>query len=122
MDFHKFTLTILKTHCKTRKALLVTYRNYKNFSKESFLTELLSAMERYSNISFAGFYLEFLYLLGRHASVKERYIRANQKSLMDEELNQTIMVRSKLHNEFLKLKTENRHAYAKQRNYYVKLL
>ena len=42
---------------------------------------------------------------------------------MDKELNQAIMVRSKLRNEFLKLKTEeNRLAYAKQRNYFVKLL
>ena len=42
---------------------------------------------------------------------------------MDKELNQGIMVRSKLRNKFLKLKTEeNRLAYAKQRNYCLKLL
>ena len=42
---------------------------------------------------------------------------------MDKEINQAIMVRSKLCNKFLKLKTkENRLAYAKQRNYYVKSL
>ena len=42
---------------------------------------------------------------------------------MDKELNQVIMARSKLCNKFLKLKTEeNRLAYAKQRNYCVKLL
>ena len=80
-------------------------------------------MERYSNISFADFHSKFLYLLGKHEPVKERYIRANQKNFMDKELNQAIMVRSKLRNKFLKLKTEeNRLAYAKQRNYCVKLL
>ena len=48
--------------------------------------------------------------------------KANQKNLMDKEL-QAIMVRSKLRNKFLKLKTEeNRLAYAKQRNYCLKLL
>ena len=42
---------------------------------------------------------------------------------MDKELNQVIMVRSKLRNKFLKLKTEgNRLAYNRQRNYCVKLL
>ena len=42
---------------------------------------------------------------------------------MDRELNQAIMVRSKLRNKFLKPKTEeNRLAHAKQRNYCVKLL
>ena len=62
-------------------------------------------------------------MLGKHAPVKKRYIRANQKNFMDKELNQAIMVRSRLRNKFLKLKTEeNRFAYAKQRNYCVKLL
>ena len=80
-------------------------------------------MERYSNISFANFHSKFLYLLGKHAPVKKRYITANQKNLIDEELNQEIKVRSKLRNKFLKLKTEeNRLAYAKQHNYCVKLL
>ena len=42
---------------------------------------------------------------------------------MDKELTQAVMIRSKLRNKFLKLKTEeNRLAYAKQRNYCVKLL
>ena len=42
---------------------------------------------------------------------------------MDKELTQAIMIRSKLRNKFLKLKTEeNRFAYAKQRNCFSKLL
>ena len=75
----------------------------------------------YGNTSYADFRSEFLYLLGKHAPVKKRYIRANQKNFMDKELNQAIMVRSKLRNKFLKLKTEeNRLAYAQQCNYCVK--
>ena len=71
-------------------------------------------MERYSDISFADFCSEFLYLLAKHAPVKKRYIRANQKN---------VMASSNLRNKFLKLKTEeNRVAYAKQRNYCLKLL
>ena len=80
-------------------------------------------MERYSNISFADFHSKFLYLLGKHAPVKKKYIIANQKSFMDKEINQAIMVRSKLCTKFLKLKTEeNSLEYAMQRNYCVKLL
>ena len=45
-DFHKLTLTVLKIHYKKQKLLVVTCRNYKNFSNESFRTELLSAMEK----------------------------------------------------------------------------
>ena len=84
-------------------------------------TELLSAMKSYNNISFADFHSKFLYLLGKHGPIKKRYIIANQKK--EKELNQTIMVRSKLRNKFLKLKTEeNRLPYARQRNYCLKLL
>ena len=106
----KLTLTVIKIH-------------YKNLSNESFRSEFSSAMERYGNISFADFHSEFLYLLAKHAPVKKKHIKANQNNFMDKELNQAIMVRSKLRNKFLKLKTEeNRLAYAKQRNYFVKLL
>ena len=42
---------------------------------------------------------------------------------MDKELDQAIMVRSKLRNEFLKLKTEeNRLTYVRGPNHWVKLL
>ena len=68
-DFHKLTLTVPKIHYKKQKPLAVTYRDYKNFSNETFRTELLSAVARYSNISFADFHSEFLYLLGKHAPV-----------------------------------------------------
>ena len=103
--------------------MVVAYTDYKNFSNEAFRTEIFSAMEKYSNISFADFHSEFLYLLGKHAPVKKRYVRANQKNFVNKELNKAIMVRSKLRNTFLKLKSkENRLAYANQHNYCVKLL
>ena len=49
-------------------------------------------MERHSNIPFADFPSEFLYLLGKHAPVKQRYIKANYKNFMNKELNEAIMV------------------------------
>ena len=104
-DFHKSTLTVIKTHYKKQNSLVVTYRDYKNFSNGTLWTEVLRAMERYSNISFVDFQLEFIYLFSKHASVRKRYIRANQKNAMAKELNQATMVRSKLCNNFLKLNT-----------------
>ena len=65
-------------------------------------------MERYSNISFADFNSKFLHLLGKHVPVKKRYIKTNQKIFMDKELIQAIMVRSKLGNQILKLKSEEK--------------
>ena len=76
-DLHKLTLAVIKIHYKKQKPLFLTYRDYYNFSNETFRTEPLSTMERYSNDSFVGFRLEFIYLFGTHAPVKKRYIRAN---------------------------------------------
>ena len=86
LDFHNLTLTVLEIHYKNQKLLVATFRDYKNFSNESFRQDILSAMERYSNISFADFHSEFLFLLGKQAPDKKRYIRANQKMSMDKEL------------------------------------
>ena len=62
-------------------------------------------------------------VLDKHAPLKKRYVRANQQHFMDKELNQAIMVRSKLRNKYLKSKSEiYKQRYNKQRNYYIKLL
>ena len=62
-------------------------------------------------------------VLDKHAPLKKRYVRANQQHFMDKELNQAIMVRSKLRNKYLKSKSEtDKQRYNKQRNYCVKLL
>ena len=82
------------------------YKDYKNLSNETFRSELSSAMERYVNISLADFNSEFHCLLDKYLRVKKRHIRAYQKNFMDKKLNQSIKVRSKLRNKFLKLKTE----------------
>ena len=51
------------------------------------------------------------------------YISANKKNFMDKELNQAIMIWSKLYNKLLKLKTEEKRlSYNRQRNYCGKLL
>ena len=57
-------------------------------------------------------------VLNKHAPLKTKYIRANNSPFMNKMLATAIMVRSRLRNNFLKLKTEeSREAYKKQRNY-----
>ena len=56
-------------------------------------------------------------------SLKKRYIRAPQKDIIDKELNQTLVLKSKLRNKFLGLKTEeNRVAFVRERDYYASML
>ena len=54
---------------------------------------------------------------------KTRYVRANNSPFMNNDIYKVIMVRSRLRNKCLKLKTEeSRDAYRKQRNYCVSLM
>ena len=41
-DFHKLTVTVLKTLFKKQSLKLISYRNYKKFSNDSFLTDLIN--------------------------------------------------------------------------------
>ena len=62
-------------------------------------------------------------ILDKNAPLKKRYVRANQQNFIDKELNQAIIIRSKLRNKYLKSKSEiDKQRYNKQRNYCVKLL
>ena len=55
--------------------------------------------------------------------MKTKYIRANNSPFMNKELSKAIMVRSRLRNKSIKLKTiQSRQAYNKQRNFCVTLL
>ena len=61
--------------------------------------------------------------LNKHAPLKKRYIRANNSSFMNEDICKAIMVRTRLRNKFLKLKTDDAwNAYRIQRNFCVSLL
>ena len=65
----------------------------------------------------------FLATSDKYAPKKKRLVRANNSPFMTDELYKAIMVRSRLRNKFLKLKTmESRTKYKKQRNFCVSLL
>ena len=62
-------------------------------------------------------------VLDKHAPVKKRYVRANQRNFMDEELNQAVMIWSKFSNKYLISKSEiDNEKYKKPRNCCVKLM
>ena len=61
--------------------------------------------------------------LNKHAPLKTRYGRANNSPFMNNDIYKAIMVRSRLRNKYLNLKTEeSKNAYSKQRNYCVSLI
>ena len=124
-DFHKLTVTTLKSSYLKQEPKIFNYRNYKYFNNENFRNDLLYEISKkgFHGISCEEFETLFMMALNNHAPMKIKYIRANNSPFMNNELFKAIMVRSRLRNKYLKLKTiESTDAYKKQRNYWVSLL
>ena len=47
-DFHKLTLTVLKTYFKKQAPKMINYRNYNNFSNELFHVDLIKELSNNS--------------------------------------------------------------------------
>ena len=76
-----------------------------------------------SDLSVDVFKMTFLNALNSFAPVKKKYLRVNHSKFVNKELTKAMMLRTKLHNKFLKPKTtETRSAYNKQRNTCVSIL
>ena len=118
-DFHKMTVSVLKTTFKKLPPKIITYRNYKGYSHDNFnldLREMLDVNNIY-NLSNDEFVEKTLNLLDKHAPIKHKYLRANQGPFMTKDLQKAIMLRTRLRNKSLKLKTiESYNAYKRQRN------
>ena len=124
-DFHKMTITIMKTMFKKRKPKIISYRDYKNFSNASFRNELLGCLNQtdINNICYQEFDNTVIDILNRHAPIKYKYIRANEAPFMNKEYKRAIMVRSKLRNKYNKNpSTQSLTTYKKQRNKCTNLL
>ena len=107
-DFHELTLTVLKTHFPRLKPNIVSHRHDKGFVNDYFRSELLQEINSSGSdlTNFKNLQYIFQRVLNKQAPLKKRYVRANEQSFIDKELNQAIMVRSKLRNKYLKSKSE----------------
>ena len=124
-DFHKLSVSVLKTIFKKQPPKIISYREYRNYSPARFCSELLNLLSVYgiSDISNDDFVNIFMFLLNIHAPIKHKYIRANNNPFVTKELRKAIMQHSKLRNRYNKLKTmEANVAYKRQRNMCTSLL
>ena len=110
----------MKTHFPRLKLNIVNYRDYKGFVND-LLQKINSSDSTLTNFKDLQYTLQRV--LDKHAPLKKIYVRANQQNFKDKELNQAIMVRSKLRNKYLKSISEiDKQRYNKQRNCCVKVL
>ena len=124
-DFHKLTVTVLKSYYKKLEPKVIRYRDYRKFSNEAFQAELLKKLAYVGNQEDKLEALKnvTLSILDRLAPQKKRYVRNNQAPFINKEISKAIMARSRLLNKYRRDKTEsNKLAYNKQRNYCVSLI
>ena len=123
-DFHKMVITVLKTKFKKSPPKETQYRDYKNFDQNSFRDDLDIALNSLnsSNPEYKEFENTFLSVLDKHAPVKKKIVRANQKSYMTKSLRKAFMRRSALQNKYFKSgSTVDHNAFKSQRNYCSRL-
>ena len=103
----------------------VIYRVFKNFFKQQFRIEIVEEMNE-NNVGVSQFELfqtTSLGLLNKFATLKKKNLRNNQSSFITKQGWKAIMTRSRLPNEFLKIKSqEYKQVYNKQRNLCVTMI
>ena len=74
-DFHKMVLTVLKTTYQKAWPTVVNYRDYKNFSEQTFKQDLREELEiiKSSDLSYDSFQNCFEKVLDKHAPMKKKY-------------------------------------------------
>ena len=121
-DFHKMTVTVLKTHFQKREPKVIKYRDFSNFSETEY-REFLTELAREPNQSYEIFLQRCKEALDIRAPLKSKYLRSNNSPFMNKNISKAIMDRTRLRNKFLKIRSiECKLAYNKQRNYCVSLI
>ena len=123
-DFHKMTITVLKTDFVKADPIKISYRDYKNYNSFNFKEELKYKLnsDNTSSIDYNKFQTILCEVLDKHAPLKKRCLRANNSPFMTKQLRKMIMNRSRCKNTYFKNKTvENWEKYRRLRNDCVKL-
>ena len=93
-DCHKLVLTVLNTTFSKNKLKELLYHDYKKFNFSDFDDELKTIFSRNAVGSCYQFDQIFLNVLGKHAPIKRKLLRANHSSYISKPLRKAIMSRS----------------------------
>lgn len=119
-DYHSLVYTMLKTQYVKLPPLKISYRCYKNFDETYFLEDISRSMANISN--YDDFRSIFTSLLDRHAPLKTKFLRANNRPHVSKTLRKAIMKRSRLKRVAnTSGKDDDVRAFKKQRNLVVNI-
>ena len=126
-DFHKMTVTVMKTTFEKLKPNIIHYRNYRKFSNDKFRENLISRLSTENIRVDCNGMEKFLQIciktLDELAPQKKKYSRGNNMPFINKTIKKAFMKRSRLRNIYLKNRSDNnKREYNKQRNYCVSLL
>ena len=125
-DFHRMTISVLKMPLCKLPPKVISYRDFKIFENERFITSLQSTLESQNIdcIKNPDLFFEICQkVFNHHAPTKKKYIRGNNKPFVTKALSKAIMQRTRFRNKFLKNPTtENRLIYNRQMNFCLSLL
>ena len=101
-DFHRMIYTQLKLMYQKLPLKTIEFRDYRHFKQDEFEQDLMQALcnNPQVNFSYDQFAKTFQNTLDRHAPLKKKVIRGNQKPFMNRQLRHAIMRRSRLRNVF----------------------
>lgn len=121
-DFHKMAVTVMKTTFPKAQPKIIYYRDYKKFDLNGFRSELRTELGKNDDQGYFHFEVTFLRVLEKHAPMKKKVLRANDKPYMTKSLRKAIMKRSTLRNRYLKDNSdESLKIFKKQKNYTKRL-
>ena len=81
-DFHKISVTVMKTTFPKAEPKIIYYRDYKNFDLYKFRSDLREKLNQVTEKDYFHFELTFLRVLEEHAPMKTKVLRANDKPYM----------------------------------------
>ena len=81
----------MKVFYKKQRPRIVRYRNYRNFDNKFFINEVKNGIEQEycqnQSCEFGSFKKKVDNILQKHAPLKKRYVRANQATSIDKNIN-----------------------------------
>ena len=124
-DYHHLVYTMLKSTYVKLPPKTILYRCFKNFSEINFVNDLYNELSLHFYNSFSSYDIFesiFAAVLDKHAPMKSKCIRGNEKPHMNKCLKKAIMKRTRLWNKYCKSKSSiDLGAYRVQRNLITKM-
>ena len=93
-DFDKIIVTVSKIYFQKREAKVINYRDYRNFSNEEFIQQVLND----GIVSYESYLSICQRARDSRAPKKQKYIRSNHNPFINKTVLKAIMNRSRLRN------------------------